>query len=1417
MATKISQIAEDYSVGDAIRISCTLGVKEGFILQFYDDRIKLRPIEQGKKPMSISEDTIKDWEEADVVVVPADDNVVVPIVEPSEKPVDVVPDVVEKEFSANEGAECKRIEDVAVVEQDVSDNADKDAIAPAEENSAQKPLPDHVKGFLDLSKVDPHGGRRASIHSARELALSKQPESTLEQREPRLVGMYKKDEDNHTMVKAVGYITKDNKDYGFIWDQELESEIIFYENDILDDDLYNHDDWKGVQVVYSKVKGPKGAKAVGVCLPRPIYELLAMAESWSDDVATAQDAYDVLMNIKAQYPSHEETDLLIKTIGRNANERKLHSRVVALDVETLKKQSIPAKKSENEMTKSEKANIEYKNARDCVNRRQHKEALEYFLKAFKAQHSINLIKDICNQYCTLCSKKYLDEHPEEKEKVEETRRLGREFLKNNEHRLPKELSTYHFLESVYFVFHEYEKFIDIVDKIIKVKAPSQKIIYLNKKAVALLAMGEKEKAKDVLEQILKIDSENLTAKKYLQQLKDNEVVDWEKMIEQSEISDNPISSFLVEIIENYTDFYGVPNYKIMDKTKLFSKEVYNDIVTQANQEGVTADSQKRSQLLLTKIKIGMELNGTYDKRDFALYCNDMARLSIIRNPNSVVWDVVRFYFNESFALTSDWLSTRRQFVQYLETLVPSKRDGIFDKLHTSELEKRMREDISFYVTSSSETASDMDWLDGLLHPSIYNEEISNKVASVLFEKEELRKVFVQKMKPLGKSGEAANTRDGFMAVWKELRDERFASETNLKNSFLSRIKRDSLQQLNASMESLNAESKQSWLFTKDRERLNDVFRVLVPKIESYLKSQEYTSREDFYRDATRLLAFLVMDIRQNPTKFSYEALLPLLVRFQELITEDWEKYEKGSKPVVLISLLTQEACINDEGLIELQLAVATEKQSSPINNISLIVDESEEIAEWGCKEDKYVETLKGGDKAIIFHLNLKLKSSYISIKAFSLTVTCLFNTTNDEKASMSNELAIKLYSVAEFRRFPNPYNAGDAVTRRDMFFGRQAFIDNLVDVIYSSPSKQLVFYGQKRSGKSSVLYWLQDELEKRGSFCARFSVGSILENLTSTTLFHTILLTIKGALKRIKGDKPSFDVPPYEDFENENRANPVQTFSKYMAEFKEACKEVPGWENKPIVVMIDEFTYIYSKIRSGQVDETIMQQWKSVIQEPDSSFAAVLVGQDVIPYFKQEVYARNAFQMMEDYRLNYLEESYARDLIEVPIGKERYAQGTVDLILEYSACNPYYIQMICSELVNDMNKKKSMIATTADVNNVVNTMILRFDSSSFDNLISPGDAIQIEEVTERNIKTVLYRIAQQTVDREYCSMDDIVKFFNEELLPDEKNIIEKVLENLYARDVIAMKEGLYRIKVKLFKQWMLTQTPQWASLKEPER
>lgn len=1435
----IESIREDYQIGDAIRIVCSLGIKEGYIVDITDSRIKIRPFEEGRKPISISEENIKDFEEAFL---------------PSEKTKTEYTDNDRQNLATNNfNNSIPNNKDIEILRTqsfdgeninsgfDDSKNDRGDAICKNNQNALTnrkktiveiKQLegqPKFVKGYIDVAALDPKGGVRKAVHKNNpwRIALKAQPNPICFPSLKRMSQSFATEEDNSGIIVANGFVTDDHDSYGWIWDQNLESKIWFSSEDICDDQLYDMEDLVGVHVSYIKINGNKGPKAIGICLPRPIFQLLAMADSKSDDKGTKQISYDIVEVILSSYPYNEDAIYLQQQIGSGVLKRIKHSVTSPINIKDIEEMAnlgegkIKEQVESNTKTKefAEKYQVEYKKAKELINEKKHEEALQHYLEAFKYQKTITLVKDISSLYCTLCGRKYILGHPERIAKAEEYRGAGKKFLSEYAHLLPKDQSGYNSLESTYYVLQEYEKFIEVVDKIIRVKVPSQRVIFLNKKAVALLALNRKDEALDVLSQVLKIDKENASAIRLQEQINLNE--DVSEFLIDAIVSDNPISPFLQQTINNYTQFFGVENYIIGDAERLYSDATYKSIATQI--EKASSDSQKRSLLLLTKIKIDENRNdGIYDKRDFALFCNDMARVSILQDPNNIQWDVVRFYFNESFSLSASWSAVRRQFVQYLETYLPHRREDIFGKLPEQQINERLKQDLTDIIIHN-QSKTDYAWEDVLLQPSIYNEDICNKIIDELYNNTQLKDIAIRKVLEIKAIPYNNTTIEEFGQYWRDLRDERYAVQKNLNNSFLSRSSYKTLTNLNSSIEGLKKEVEGSIFFDKDRERLNETFKQLIPKVEAFVAAQGYISKQDNYNDAKRITQILCASISKYPTKLSYESLLPLLIQYAELLDESWQGIVLTSKPKVSIELQGESVLIDKNNHVSFQVALANDKDSSPISCVTMSIQDTESVKYIKSDSNQHTDLIRGGDNPVIFHMDAKVSETAVQEKTVTVIISCSYENSNNIKETINSSLALRFYSENEYKDFVNPYNAGDAVTNPKMFFGRETDIENYVNVMMSSPSKQLIFYGQKRSGKSSVLYWLQNKLTEKGAFCARFSMGDLVADLREVTFYYQILYQIKEDLGDLEENIPYFEIPnSVVEFESENPTNPMLTFKKYMKSFKQACRNTEGWENKLIVIMIDEFTYIYSYIKQGRIDDSIMKQWKSIIQDPKSTFSAVLVGQDVVPYFENEPYAKNAFQIIDKKRLTYLKRKDALSLIIEPIRDEnrnsRYASGATELILNYTACNPYYIQMLCGSLVDYMHEKKAIIATTHDVSVVAERLVQTMRDSEFDNLISGGDSLEFGEIKDKYILAVLYRIAKLTESTDYCSRHDIVNYYKEDLLDGEETLIVNILKNLEMREVIEINEGMYRIQVKLFQKWILKKkTPETASLKELEK
>jgi hypothetical protein len=235
--------------------------------------------------------------------------------------------------------------------------------------------------------------------------------------------------------------------------------------------------------------------------------------------------------------------------------------------------------------------------------------------------------------------------------------------------------------------------------------------------------------------------------------------------------------------------------------------------------------------------------------------------------------------------------------------------------------------------------------------------------------------------------------------------------------------------------------------------------------------------------------------------------------------------------------------------------------------------------------------------------------------------------------------------------------------------------------------------------------------------------------------------------------------------------------------------------------MIDEFTYLYTAIKEGKVSDAIMKQWKAITQNEDATFSSVLVGQDVFPLFKSEF--PNEFGVTQDERLTYLSKRDALKLIEEPVwnkklNKSRYLEDAAEKIIEYTSCNPYYIQIFCARLIKEMNDKKFIEATRNDIKPIADSFIFggqALTDDKFDNLLNAGEKHDIQRIPQEHSKAVLKKIAEATKFVPYCSREDISI--------GNKEYEDLILEDLKNREVIEQQGNNYKIQVKLFQEWLL--------------
>ena len=361
-----------------------------------------------------------------------------------------------------------------------------------------------------------------------------------------------------------------------------------------------------------------------------------------------------------------------------------------------------------------------------------------------------------------------------------------------------------------------------------------------------------------------------------------------------------------------------------------------------------------------------------------------------------------------------------------------------------------------------------------------------------------------------------------------------------------------------------------------------------------------------------------------------------------------------------------------------------------------------------------------------------------------------------------------------------------------MFYGRAVLIKNLRETILNAPSgKSVVIYGQKRTGKSSILYHLERQLADR-FIPVKFSIGDIANEPSVKTFLYTIVQKLSNALVEHFPEFEEAERPSLSDLTQ----SPELVFYDYMDSVIRKLKR--DQRSARFILLLDEFSYLYSGIWAETLPRTFMRFWKALLER--GYFSAVLVGQDSMPRFIDEF--PNEFQVSQPERVTYLAEEDARRLIVEPIqipetGESRYRGRAVERLLQLTSGSPYYIQIFCNRLVEYMNRNKAIYVTDADIERVKQDLLRgqnALQPGQFDNLFSSGDEYT-NTISVADARAVLSQIAQHTRHQDYCEASLIQAHTSKPL--------DEILEDLVRREVLEQQADTYRIRVGLFKEWLL--------------
>jgi hypothetical protein len=376
------------------------------------------------------------------------------------------------------------------------------------------------------------------------------------------------------------------------------------------------------------------------------------------------------------------------------------------------------------------------------------------------------------------------------------------------------------------------------------------------------------------------------------------------------------------------------------------------------------------------------------------------------------------------------------------------------------------------------------------------------------------------------------------------------------------------------------------------------------------------------------------------------------------------------------------------------------------------------------------------------------------------------------------------FASRPFRRiFPVPYVTGTPLRSGEMFVGRQDVFEFVQEHLLGAyQNNVIVLHGQRRTGKTSILYRLRDMLADTHLAVLIDMQGKAARG--TADLLYAISDDIAYALEN---HSIFVDLPERTEYE----AAPEFTFrSRFL-------RSVVGeLDSRNLLLMFDEFEELQKRVADGRLEPEIFPFLRNLMQhEPRLDF--VFSGTHKLEQLGAE-YWSILFNIASYKRITFLDADEVHRLVTEPVapyGME-YDPLAIERIRQVTAGHPYFTQVVCHEMVAYHNEVERNYMTVTCVDHVLERIIERGEAHF--KYIWAGATPD-----EQRVMLALADFlpgAEATATPAQLMEELTCKGF--ELSEDA---LTRALALLQAKDILARsgpQSSLYRFKIDLIRRWI---------------
>jgi hypothetical protein len=379
---------------------------------------------------------------------------------------------------------------------------------------------------------------------------------------------------------------------------------------------------------------------------------------------------------------------------------------------------------------------------------------------------------------------------------------------------------------------------------------------------------------------------------------------------------------------------------------------------------------------------------------------------------------------------------------------------------------------------------------------------------------------------------------------------------------------------------------------------------------------------------------------------------------------------------------------------------------------------------------------------------------------------------------------------------PNPFIVGNPIRSETMFFGREDdFRYVRTKLEGASQGVVIVLCGERRTGKSSILYQILN-----GRLGPRFIPVFIdLQEMViaSDGEFFRRLARLVG--EAVGFDRKVLDRFPFTDAGQ----NPYHLFVDYLDEALTAI------ESRTLLLLVDEYELLESKVEEGRLNPEIFLFLAGLIDSKER-LSFVFTGsrrlEDRDRRYWREMLRRSLFR-----KIGFLSENDALRLIQDPVaGRVVYGRGVTDRVVRLTAGQPFYTQVICQNIVDDLNEHKRNAVTLKDLARVTAEIV----DHPLPQMIYFWDGLSSDE---KVVLSLLCAVLDDRDELSWVSSGDLAAYIDREEIPVDlsENTIHLTLEEMFRTEILDKNvlEG-YRVRIDLLRSWIRRSHSIWQVLKE---